>query len=49
MRILLSLPRYRAVAASNNTNGKNNVCGEITRIPVATNATIMPTIRMTIR
>jgi hypothetical protein len=37
------------VAASSSTNGKNRVCGEISRIPVATSATIIPTIRITIR
>ncbi|CFR89012.1 Uncharacterised protein [Mycobacterium tuberculosis] len=37
------------MAANSSTNGKNNVCGEITRIPVATSATIIPTMRIPIR
>ena len=49
MRSLLSEPRYSAVAASSSTNGKNRVVGEINLRPVATSATIIPTIRMTIR
>ncbi|SKV26450.1 Uncharacterised protein [Mycobacteroides abscessus subsp. abscessus] len=41
-------PRYSAVAASSSTKGKNRVWGEMSRMPEATSATTMPTIRITI-